>query len=253
MRLPKLLLVETSGQTFNSYSDVKPDDTTLSPRETIFSSTGDHAVFTAGQMGFIYGATWDASSYATDIGDTLSYDFVGLPDGKVLGTADYYGISKTATDKAAAYEVTKYLTFGAQGISDTFGIISAAKTDEDITFTMPGLPMNETQSIIDQWFTTYPQPGFKQAYEKAASGDVQVLMEGNKYVPGYTSARFNYDTGIDAQLTRPNNAAGSTLPIGDFIYDASLGKINYSNYMTSQLAFNINIEFHNAQVALDNK
>lgn len=245
----------TNAYSYDSYSaDAQGTEENPLPseREDIFGNNWDGAIFRAGQMGFLWEASWSAGGMENDIDGLFNYDFVGTPGGKVIAVSDYYGISKTATDKAAAYEVAKYLTFGAEGINDAFDIIDAAKTDEDITLAMPGLPINETQTIIDTWFETIPQPGFKLAYEKAAAGDVEVLVEGNKFIPGFQMARFDYDTGIDATISRPNNDAGSTLSIGDFIWDAQQGKVSYSDYMTQQISDAINYEFLKAQIELNN-
>jgi len=251
--IAKAAALQTGKYAFGAYSADKATPETPSERETIFANNWDGAVFRNNQMGFVYDASWSNSGFENDIDGLFDYDFVGVPDGKVIGVSDFFGVSKSAVDKEAAYIVAKYLTFGEQGITDAFDIITDAKTNEDKTLSMPGLPINETAAIITLWFNTIPQPGFKLAYEKAAAGDVQVLIEGNKYIPGFSIARFSYDTGIDALITRPNNSPGSTLSIGDFIYDASLGKINYSDYMNSQISGALNYELLKAQVELNNK
>ncbi|MDF2699484.1 MAG: hypothetical protein K0Q49_1040 [Haloplasmataceae bacterium] len=260
--LAKAAEMYENGLTFASYSDVKggtPEAQTPSDRELKFGYNWDLEAFKKNKIGFKWGANWDAAGMETDIDGLFEYDFVGLPGSKVVGVSDYYGISKSAEDKEAAYEVAKYLTFGEQGILDTFDIIDDAFENEEdangnpLILSMSGLPINENEDIVNRWFTTIPQSGFKAAYLKAATGDVEVLMEGNKYVPGFIKARFDYNTGIDKQITRPTEPAGSTLSIGDFIWDSAQGKINYADYMTKQLNDALNYELLKAQLELSNK
>lgn len=239
-----------SGYTFNAFSDAKAEEES-SERELIFGDNWDGAVFRSNQMGFTWGGSWDEAGLVKDIGNKFLVDFVGTPGGNVVGVSDYYGISKTAKNREAAYTVAKYLTFGKDGINKAFDIIKDAKEKEDVTLVMAGLPINESEAIVEKWFATHTMPGFKKAYEKAAAGEVTVLMEGNKYIPGFLQARFDYDTGVEAQISRPNEPEGKTLSIGDLIWDAAGGKItNFSEVMTKEIEDLINAVFDEALEAV---
>lgn len=228
---------------FNAFSAAAGENDTPSERQKLFGDNWDGAVFRNNQMGFQWGASWDETGLANDIGNDFEYEFIGTPGGNVVGVSDYFAISRTAGDRDAAYEVAKWLTFGEDGINKAFELIQKAKTEEDKTFSLGGLPINEKAEIKNKWFEGHSVNGFKKAYELASEGKVGVLMEGNKYIPGFLQARFHFKTQIDAKLTRPNSADGATLTIGDFIFDASAGLINYDDYMNTDLEAIINAEF----------
>lgn len=224
---------------FNAFSDAKIDDQP-SERETLFGTNDFNQAFATGKMAFRWGATWDAAWYYENTKDSYIVDFIGLPGKRVVGVSDYFVISKATQHPEEAYEVAKYLTFGEQGIEDMFDIIEEAWEEEEVVLTVNGLPLNESEDILNKWFNYYPLPGFKNIYELEKQGKFTVLMEGNKYVPGFSQARWNYDTGIDATISRPDAEEGKTLSIGDLVWDAAQGKIDYSEYMTQELEDKIN-------------
>jgi len=245
-----------NGWASESFDNTDPDGDgpLVSPRVARFG-TNHWVAFNNGQLAFQWDGTWSATARAT-AATAAGFDvqFIGVPGNKVVGVSDFYGISKTTKNLAAAYEVAKWMTFGTDGINSMFDIIENTVPDTaagEVALGISGLPISTNQTIIDKWFTNYPVHGVKEIFEAAAAGTVQVLVEGNKFVPGFTVARFTYNTGIDATISRPNNAPGSTLSIGDLLWDAQFGKIVYADYMTQQLQNLINYEFIKAQIALD--
>lgn len=249
--LNKSAEVHAGGFTFNAYSAERAKEGEPNEREIIFGHDWDGAVFRNGQMGFLYTGTWDMNGLANDIKDTFDFEFVGVPGSKVVGVTDFFGISKSAKDKAAAYEVAKYLTFGKQGILDTIDMIKEVKEKEGINLSLEGLPVNENEEVIEKWFESFPIESVQKIYEKAAAGEVTVLLEPNKIVPGYLKARFNYDTGLPS--LRDNGA--SSYKIGDMIWDAAMGAhgIKYTDLMTPQLADAINYEIVKARLEIATK
>jgi len=241
----------TNDYTFESFSAAQggdADNPTPSEREERFGTNDAYQAFFNSKIGFLWDASWGASSIENNIDDLFYYDFVGLPDSRVIGVSDYLGISASTDNREEAYEVAKYLTFGSEGLNDAFDIIDEAET----SLAMNGLPINESTDITERWFETYPQSGFKRAYEKAANGELEVLIEGNKTVPGFIDARFTYDTGIDAQVSRPDASDGATLSIGDLIWDAGQGAVVLSDYLDNDLAANINNRFEEIQAEFEN-
>ncbi|HAX03882.1 MAG TPA: hypothetical protein DEA30_05140 [Acholeplasmataceae bacterium] len=248
--------IMTNGWASESFDNTDPDGAgeLVSDRVARFG-TNHWVAFNNGQLAFQWDGTWSAKSRA-DAATAAGFDvqFIGVPGNKVVGVSDYYGISKTTEDLEAAYEVAKWMTFGTDGINEMFNIIETAVPDTangEVALGISGLPISTNQAIIDKWFTNYPVMGVQEIFEAAAAGTVTVLVEGNKFVPGFTVARFTYNTGIDATISRPNNAPGSTLSIGDLLWDAQFGKIVYADHMTQQLQNLINYEFIKAQVALE--
>ncbi len=189
-----------------------------------------------------------------DNATTAGFDvqFIGVPGNKVVGVTDYYAISKTTEDLDAAYEVAKWLTFGTDGLNAMFDIIeNTVPGAGEVSLSVSGLPISTVQSIVDVCFENYPVAGVQEIFEAAAAGTVEVLVEGNKFVPGFITARYTYNTGIDALISRPNNAPGSTLSIGDLLWDAQFGKLVYADHMTQELETLINYELLKAQLALE--
>ncbi|QMS85067.1 extracellular solute-binding protein [Candidatus Xianfuyuplasma coldseepsis] len=224
-----------------------------SEREQLFGSNWDGFAFRNGLAAFNWDGTWATS--LQDNADDAGFDlqFVGLPGGNVVGVQDFMTISKTTDNLEGAFEVAKWLSFGADGINARFDIVENTVPDTEngeSALSIAGLPVNSTQAIVDKWFENYPVAGVQEWFEAAATGEVTVLNEGNKFVPGFLWARFWYDTGIDATISRPDNDPGSTLSIGDLIWDSQLGRIVYSDYMTPELEAAINYEFAKAYNAL---
>jgi len=235
--IAKAVDLTDNKEVFGAFSDQAPGEGEPSEREKYFGTNGWNESFANGRVGFRWGGSWDASYYANSIQDNFEHDFVGIPGKRVVGVSDYFVIAKTTKNKEAAYEVAKWLSFGIDGIMAAFEII---ENEKEVVLTMPGLPINERTMVIEKWFESYPQPGFKAIYEKIKGGDFTVLMEGNKFVPGFGQARWDYDTGIDARISRPDQPEGKTLSIGDLVYDAARGAISWSDYMTQDLADKIN-------------
>lgn len=226
----------TKKLTFNSLSvKANPDDE--DPRIAIFSSADENAVFSNGQMAFLQAATYYNFS-------DLDFDwkFVGYPDGKVVSAADFLCISKACKNPEAAYEVAKFLSYGADGIKARYDIL---KENSDISLT--GLPINTDPTVTEQWFDYITLPGAEEVYQKVIAGEIEVIVEGLKTVPGFQSARYTYNTGISIEGVRD----GNPLTVGDFIWDVCEGKIGMNDYisqMDAKRAADINKEI---QTALD--
>lgn len=218
--------------TFSSIPEFQGEgDNKTEYRKQIFGSSDEQAVFQNGQMGFRSEGTWSDSNYS------FNYKFIGLPDQKVIAAADYYSISASTKNKEAAYEVAKYLSFGIDGLNDRFSIVEANKDNDKVKLT--GLPINTKEEVKTKWFNYVKLPGTKEVFEKVSDGTITVLVEGNKVVPGFQSARFDYKTGISIANVRD----GAELSIGDFIWDTCGGDISlneYSTNMTTTVANNIN-------------
>lgn len=245
-----------NGWASESFDNTDPDGEGPLVSDRVARFGANHWVaFNNGSLAFQWDGTWSAKSRA-DNAATAGFDlqFIGVPGNKVVGVSDFYGISKTANDLEAAYEVAKWMTFGTDGLNEMFNIIETAVPDTEngeVLLGVSGLPISTVQSIIDEWFADYPVYGVQEIFEAAAAGEVEVLVEGNKFVPGFITARFTYNTGIDATISRPNANPGSTLSIGDLLWDAQFGKLVYADYMTQELQNLINYEFVKAQLELN--
>ena len=214
-------------------------------RDLIFGGSDKYVVFEAGKMAFIQGATSDSFD-EEKMG--FNYKFIAYPDAKVISVADYFCLSKAIKDpkKATqAYEIAKYLTFGADGINARYEIV-AANADIELA----GLPMVNNPELTAKWFDYVTLKGVKEVYDKVQNNEIQVIVEPNKAVPGYANARFNQLTGVIIEGLRGD----SEYKINDFIWDVCGGDISvaqYTQYMTDELEakINDNIVQANAKVA----
>ena len=222
--------------TFNSLADPSAEE---DPRIAIFGSTNETDVFAHGQMGFLQTATYaDAMKEVAD----FNWKFVGYPDGKVVVASDYLCISSVCKNPEIAFEVAKFLSYGSAGINARYEILDADKEGK-IQFT--GFPINTDTTVTSKWFNYITIPGAKEVYDKVLAGEIEALVEGNKTVPGFQSARFDYDTGIIIDGVRDN----SPLKIGALIWDVCEGLISIDDYianMTQARADLINKEITDA-------
>ena len=218
-----------SKYTFNSLAPAAGEEDT---REQIFGSTDEKVVFEAGKMAFI-----QAASYYTFNDDNMEfeYKFVAYPDAKVISAADYLCISKATAYPDEAFEVAKYLTYGAEGINARYEIVESDPENMKLT----GLPIVTDATLTANWFEYITLPGVKEVYNKVVSNEIQVIVECNKATPGYLTARFNQLTGVVIEGLRGD----AEYKIGDFIWDVCGGDINlnqYRTYMTDELEAKIN-------------
>lgn len=211
---------KTKKLTFNSLADPSAEE---DPRIAIFGSTNENEVFAHGQMAFMQAATY--GSAMEDVAD-FNWKFVGYPDGKVVVASDYLCISSVTKNPEIAYEVAKFLSFGAAGINARYEILDA-DTEGKIQFT--GFPINTDTTVTAKWFDYISIPGAKEVYDKVLAGEIEALVEGNKTVPGFQSARFSYDTGIVIDGVRD----GASLTIGNLIWDVCEGSVSMDDYIAN--------------------
>lgn len=220
---------KNSKFTFNSYKGGEQENEAC---KTIFGTTDENTLFESGQMAFLQAATY--YSFNIDEED-MNYKFIAYPDARVVSAADFLCISRSASNPEAAFEVAKYLSYGQAGLTACYEL---AETGE---VKLTGLPITTNKTLTDKWFDYVTLPGVKEVYEKVVSGDIEVMVEGNKSVPGFKNARFDFQTGISIEGVRN----GDPLTIGDFIWDVCEGSISINDYttkMTKELADKINEE-----------
>ena len=198
----------------------------------IFGTGDSNAAFINGQLGFIQSGTW--ATYENS--DVLDYHFVAYPDSTVVSASDYMCISRSTKNKAAAYEVAKYLSFGVEGTNARFSIIDA---NPKAGLSVQGLPVVNNEEIADKWFEYVTLDGAQEVYEGVVAGEIKLLVEGNKSIPGFQDARFLGSTGLSYEDVR----GGAVLNMSDFIWDVCGGQISVSQYQsdfTSELAGKMN-------------
>ena len=207
---------------YNAFSKEVPEGSpegTQSEAVEYFGSADEISVFQNGQMGFKQGASWEVFN---DMGD-INYKFIGYPDKKVISVSDYLCLSAATQKKEAAFEVAKFLTYGKAGIESRFKVVNE---HEGEGVELGGLPIIKDQALVDQWFSLIKTPGFKEVHELVASGDMDVIIEGNKFLPGFQEARFDYQTNIII----PGVFNDNPLTIGEFVWRTCEGEISLGAY-----------------------
>ncbi len=206
-------------------------------RSQIFGPGSASDVFTAGRMGFIQEGSWAGGYSNVD----FNCMFTSYPDGKVVAATDFMVISKSCTHVEEAYEVAKYMTFGAEGANAMFDILD---NNPDSNLTLTCIPLNTNEEISTRWFKYLDMKGLKEVFEAVEAGKCEVIVEGNKTIPGFLKARYTVNTG----LSFPGVREGSLLTIGDFLWEVCLGNISINEYtanMTPQLEAKLNEQVTN--------
>lgn len=207
-------------------------------RSAIFGPGSASDVFKNGQMGFIQEGSWAGTYEDTD----FECVFTSYPDGKVVASTDFMCISKSTLNKEAAYEVAKYMTFGEKGCEDMFKILDENLDNPNVTLTC--MPLNTDDEISAKWLSYIKMKGLNETFQAVKDGKVEVVVEGNKTVPGFLKARYTFNTGLSFE----NDRGGALLTIGDFLWDVCDGKISINDYianMTEALSNRINEEVKN--------
>ena len=222
-----------SGYTFNSHADYTAEE---DPRIAKFGTADGSAAFLNGQIAFYQGMTSDDTTKIN-----FDYKFVGYPNNRVISAGDFLCVSKQSKNKEAAYEVAKYLSYGAAGIQARYDICAA-----DSNMKLTGLPVNTNAEVTSKWFDSVKMNGLKEIYESVCAGETKVLVEGLKTIPGFKEARFTAKTGISI----PGVRDGSELTIGDLIWDVCEGAIEVGTYetnMTKEIADKLNKTLNDAK------
>lgn len=201
-------------------------------RSLIFGPGSASDVFINGRMGFIQEGSW-AGTY-----ENVDFDciFTTYPDKKVVAATDYMCISRSTKNKEAAYEVAKFLTFGEVGAKAMFDILDK---NPDANLSLTCIPLNTKADISSKWFSYIKMPGLQETFDEVNKGNVEVIVEGNKTIPGFLKARYTFNTGISIDTVR----GGALLTIGDLIWETCNGNISINDYtsnMTKALSDRIN-------------
>lgn len=215
--------------------------------ENVFGTGSATEAFMAGKVGFIQSGTWE------NFVDSRGFDvhFVGYPGGRVVSASDYMCVSRSSKNKELAFEVAKYLTYGEEGYQARFDIIDSERAkDPKSKLSVTGLPVVNNSKIASKWFEYVTLDGVEEVYNKVSSGEMVLIVEGNKSIPGFLDARFQAST----NLAYPDVRGGATLNMSDFIWDVCSGSIpvgTYINDMNEALAKQLNkyVEDAYAQIA----
>lgn len=207
-----------SGYTFNAYADYT-GTAEEDPRIAKFGTADASQAFLQGQIGFYQGMTSDDVSKIN-----FDYKFIGYPNNRVVSASDFLCVSKQSQNKEAAYEVAKFLSFGAAGIEARYKIVAA-----DSNLKLTGLPVNTNATVTAKWFDYVAMKGVKEIYDSVCAGETKVLVEGLKTIPGFKAARFTAKTGI----TIPGVRGDAELTIGDLIWDVCEGSITVGAYQAN--------------------
>ena len=197
-------------------------DDAVDNRSLIFGPGGSSDVFKNGQMGFIQEGSW-AGAY-----ENVKFNcmFTSYPDKRVVVATDYFCINKSTKNPEAAYEVAKFLTFGEKGAYAMFDILD---NNKDAGLSLTCIPPTTKKEIVDKWFSYIKMRGLHEVFDEVEKGNLTLIVEGNKYVPGFLKARYHFQTGLSFENVRGN----ALLTIGDFIWETCNGNISINDFKSS--------------------
>lgn len=192
--------------------------------ENVFGTGDAFAAFKAGKVGFVQSGTWE--NFQDERG--FNCEFVGYPGNRVISASDYMCVSRFSKNPELAYKVAKYLSFGVEGYQAQFDIIDSEKAkDPKSKLSVAGIPLINNAEIAAKWFKYVTLDGVEEVYNLVASGEMTLIVEGNKSIPGFTDARFHGMTGLSYEGVR----GGAILNMSDFIWDVCSGDISVNQYM----------------------
>ncbi len=201
-----------------------------SERFDAFGTNDAMQAFKNGQVGLAWEATWSYAAMAggdNPVDETQTWDFIGLPDNQVIGIIDYMAISDNCENVEGALEVAKFFGISEVGIQARIDIMD--KTD----ITYAEVPVTTNEVLLDAYFASLPTDGI----EKIATGDYTLLVEPAKTSPGFHAGRNNfvlYQAGDETNIPAHRDPANK-YTIGDLIWDAAGGKVNYGDHMTNEV------------------
>lgn len=193
--------------------------------ENVFGTGSAWDAFKGGKVGFVQSGTWE------NFEDARGFDveFVGYPGQRVISASDYMCVSRFAKNPELAFKVAKYLTYGEEGYQARFDIIDEEKKlDPKTPLSVTGLPVVNNAEIAAKWFEYVKLDGVEEVYNKVVAGEIELIVEGNKSIPGFQDARFQGSTGLSYEGVR----GGAVLNMSDFIWDVCSGDITVDQYMT---------------------
>ena len=168
-------------------------------------------VFFNGQMGLLWDGTW-ASGNIADQSD-FAWDFIGIPGGRPLVTMDILAVAATSEHPEEAYLFAKWMGFGSDGFEMRMQIA------EEMGEVINTIPLTTDQAVLDQFFDILGVDGIVEAHGRLD----EAVIDFNKFVPGWTNARFYGAT--EVAIGDNDNAT-----IGDFMWNTIRGYVNFNDY-----------------------
>lgn len=188
--------------------------------ESYFTNDNDEVAFLDGRIGFHQSHSfWNCQD-----NDKLDVNFVAYPNQKVIANFDCLCISPEANNKAAAYEVAKYLSFGSEGIKTAISIVEA---NPNSNISLPGLPLIEDSDIYEAWFKHIGVDGVYEVYKEVAKGNIEIIVNETKLILGYSEAYYTKETNI----SYPEIRDGLKLSVGEYFWFLGNGSIPFENYL----------------------
>lgn len=145
-----------------------------------------------GYIALQYEATWSLDGFVN--GDRpFKADILPLPGEKAVLVPDFIYVGANTKQTALAYELAKWMSFGADGQKKRVEIAKAAGKNLDRMPIAPGA-YPEIDSYYLQNYRSLRN--FIQLYEMIQQKPENVIVEGYKVVPGYERSRYTADTGV---------------------------------------------------------
>jgi multiple sugar transport system substrate-binding protein len=174
----------------------------------LLGGPSDWEGWNTGSVAFKFDGSWAQNDYSK-----LPFDvsFIGMPGGRTCVVPDYLFLSKTTEHPEEAYQFAKFMSaYSKEGFSKR---IELAKAQD---FQVTTIPMVNNRDLVEQYFDLITMKGIEEVYQNFYSN---AYIEAAKVLPGYTEARWNYETNIT--IGTVENAK-----IGEVIAAACKGEVN---------------------------
>ncbi|QVK18400.1 extracellular solute-binding protein [Mycoplasmatota bacterium] len=189
-------------------------------KENYFDSPGWWGeAWDSGHIAIAWEASWALPHMINDL--TFDWDFIGLPDGKVVLIPDFLGVSAASEHPEVAYEFAKWMSFSKEGYLKR---IEIANNNEGIVVNT--LPLIDDEDVVDAYFETLDVRGLRAVYNDL---DASAIVEGVKVIPGYRDSRWDAPTGI-AMGTPGEDGYKDNATINDILWNSFRGNLNYSDH-----------------------
>ncbi|MCF7932716.1 MAG: extracellular solute-binding protein, partial [Acholeplasmataceae bacterium] len=186
---------ENKGQ----YAEYVWETSSVSQKATWYAE-GEGTQFQKGRHAIMWDATWSWGWILPNLLDEeeglygMDIDFIGTPvvvDGvqRIPVVLDYLVAGQGTEHPEEAYLLAKWLGFGKEGYLKRLEIASEFPEAGSVNFA----PLQKDDELFDAYLALFPA-GTMTEYRKVLEHD-SFIIEGVKTVPGYVSARWNYQYG----------------------------------------------------------
>ncbi|MEG1706239.1 MAG: extracellular solute-binding protein [Clostridia bacterium] len=139
-----------------------------------------------GRLAMRWGYTFEIPDMLSKNGGEFNIKFIGVPGERTPLVGDYVGISSTCKNPTLAYQFSKWMSFGSEGMAKRLELDTESKENNT-------LPLTTNKVAVKAYFDKYLMvDGLEELYTTLDKG----IVEGVKVIPGYNRSRWLALTGL---------------------------------------------------------